>query len=84
MAAICAIPEERDDLVAGLRRAIAMERGVVAGIVRPEPAAEELVGSLGACLRAILRDVLCGHLEPDLRRVADQLLADVAPPFVVG
>jgi hypothetical protein len=23
--------------------------------------------------------VLCGHLEPDLRRVADQLLADVAP-----
>ena len=35
--------------------------------------------SLGACLRAILRDVLCGHLDPDLRRVADELLADVAP-----
>jgi hypothetical protein len=79
IAAICAIPEERDELVGGLRRAIAMERGVVAGIVRPEPAVEALVASLGACLRAILRDVLCGHLDPDLRRVADALLADVAP-----
>jgi hypothetical protein len=82
MAAICAVPGERDELVEGLRRAIAMERGVVAGIVRPEPAVEALVGSLGACLRAILRDVLCGHLDPDLRRVADELLADVAPSHV--
>jgi hypothetical protein len=79
MAAICATPDEREDLVAGLHRAIAMERAVVAGIVRPEPAVEELVSSLGTCLRAILRDVLCGHLDPDLRRVADALLADVAP-----
>jgi len=23
--------------------------------------------------------VLCGHLDPELRRVADDLLADVAP-----
>ena len=79
MAAICATPEDRDDLVAGLRRAIAMERAVVAGIVRPEPPIEALVTSLGACLRAILRDVLCGHLDPNLRGVADDLLADVAP-----
>jgi len=79
MAAICATPGEREELVGGLRRAIAMERAVVAGIVRPEPAVEALVTSLGACLRAILRDVLCGHLEPELRRVADELLADAAP-----
>jgi hypothetical protein len=79
LAAICAVPGERDELVEGLCRAIAMERGVIAGIVRPDPAVEALVGSLGACLRAILRDVLCGHLDPDLRRVADELLADVAP-----
>jgi hypothetical protein len=79
MGAICAVPEDREELVAGLRRAIAMERGVVAGIVRPEPAVEALVDALGGCLRAILRDVLCGHLDPDLRRVADELLADVAP-----
>jgi hypothetical protein len=79
MAAICATPDDRPDLIAGLRRAIAMERAVIAGIVRPEPPVEALVDSLGACLRAILRDVLCGHLDPDLRRVADDLLADVAP-----
>ena len=79
MAAICAVPGEREELAAGLRRAIAMERGVVAGIVRPDPAVDALVGSLGACLRAILRDVLCGHLDPELRRIADELLADVAP-----
>jgi hypothetical protein len=80
LAAICAVPEERGELVAGLRRAIAMERGVIAGVVRPEPAVEALVDALGQCLRAILRDVLCGHLDPDLRRLADGLLADVAPP----
>ncbi len=79
MAAICATPDDRAELVAGLRRAIAMERAVIAGIVRPEPPVEALVASLGASLRAILRDVLCGHLDPDLRRVADELLADAAP-----
>ena len=84
MAAICAVPAERDELVAGVRRAIAMERGVVAGLVRPEPAVEALVESLGSWLRAILRDVLCGHLEADLRRIADELLADVAPAPPAG
>jgi len=79
LAAICAVPGERDALVERLRRAIAMERAVVAGLVRAEPAVEELVAALGGCLRAILRDVLCGHLEPELRTVADALLADVAP-----
>jgi hypothetical protein len=79
LAAICAVPEERDPLVDRLRRAIALERGVVAGLVRPDPEVEGLVAELGGCLRAVLRDVLCGHLEPELRRVADSLLADVAP-----
>ena len=83
MAAICAMPDEREPLVASLRRAIAMERAVVAGIVRPDPDVEALALALGACLRAMLRDVLCGHLEPDLRRVADALLADVAPATVL-
>jgi hypothetical protein len=27
-------------------------------------------------LRALLRDVLCGHLDSDLRSVADRLLAE--------
>jgi hypothetical protein len=79
LAAICAVPEDRDALVDRLRRAIALERAVVAGLVRADPEVEALVAELGGCLRAVLRDVLCGHLEPELRRVADSLLADVAP-----
>jgi hypothetical protein len=27
-------------------------------------------------LRALLRDVLCGHLDSDLRAVADRMLAE--------
>jgi hypothetical protein len=79
LAAICAMPEDREPLVERLRRAIALERAVVAGLVRPDPDLEALVAEFGTCLRAVLRDVLCGHLEPELRRVADALLAEVAP-----
>ena len=42
--------------------------------MRPDPDVEALIAELGANLRAILRDVLCGHLEPALRRVADEML----------
>ena len=47
---------------------------MIAGHVRPEPEVEALVAELGGNLRAVLRDVLCGHLDPDLRRVADEML----------
>ena len=79
LAAICAMPVEREELVGRLREATAMERSVVAGLVRPEPPVEALISTLGGCLRAVLRDVLCGHLEPELRRVADELLTDSTP-----
>jgi hypothetical protein len=42
------------------------------------PPARRSAASPPSCpghLRALLRDVLCGHLEPDLRRLADALLA---------
>jgi hypothetical protein len=42
--------------------------------VRPDPDVEALIGELGTNLRAMLRDVLCGHLDPALRRVADGVL----------
>ena len=35
---------------------------------------EDLIADLGGNLRAVLRDVLCGHLDPQLRRVADEML----------
>jgi hypothetical protein len=80
MAAICAAPEDRPGAEARIREAISLERAAVAGLVRAEPDVEELITELGANLRAILRDVLCGHLEPALRRVADELLAEHAEP----
>lgn len=79
LAAICAHADERAELEGRLQRAIALERAAVAGLVRPEPEVEVLIGSLGGCLRAVLRDVLCGHLDPDLRRLADGLLTKQAP-----
>jgi hypothetical protein len=78
LAAICATPEEHEALVDRLQRAVSLERGVIAGIVRPEAPIEALVSELGGCLRAVLRDVLCGHLDPDLRRLADEVLEEAA------
>ena len=80
MAAICATPEDRTRAESRIREAISLERAAVAGLVRAEPDVEELITELGANLRAILRDVLCGHLEPALRRVADELLAEQQEP----
>jgi hypothetical protein len=74
LAAICAQPDERATLTERLARSIALERATVAGLVRAEPEIEDLVAELAGCVRAVLRDVLCGHLDPDLRRTADDLL----------
>ena len=42
---------------------------------------EVLIEEMGDHLRAILRDVLCGHLDTDVRAVADELLAEAAAQF---
>jgi len=79
LAAICAPPERREALAARLGDAVALERAAVAGLVRPEPEVEALIAELGGQVRAVLRDVLCGHLDGDLRAVADRLLDAVEP-----
>jgi hypothetical protein len=80
LAAICAAAEDRETLERRLWEAISLERAAIAGLVRPEPEVEALIGELGSCLRAVLRDVLCGHLDPQLRRVADELLSEQPEP----
>ena len=51
---------------------------MITGLAASGPGADALVEELAEHLRAILRDALCGHLEPNLVGVADRLLAHEA------
>jgi hypothetical protein len=82
LAAICAVPEARVALAERVAHAISLERAVIAGLAPAEPGADALVDELADHLRALLRDVLCGHLDADLCGVADDLLE--SPPVVEG
>ena len=76
LAAICARPEDRAAVAERTAHAISLERAVIAGLAPAQPGVDALVEELTEQLRALLRDVLCGHLEPDLCAVADDLLAE--------
>jgi hypothetical protein len=78
LAAICATPEDRPELAERTNRATALERAAIAGTAPAEPGMDALVEELCEHLRALLRDVLCGHLDADLRAVADTIVADTA------
>jgi hypothetical protein len=78
LAAICAKPDERTHLAERTAHAISLERAVIAGLAPAEPGVDGLVDELAEHLRALLRDVICGHLDADLRVVADELLAEAA------
>jgi hypothetical protein len=87
---ICAQPDGRAGLARRTARAVELEREAITGMVDMEsdPARGEsidgLVDELAGHLRAILRDALCGHLEPDLCGLADELLCEAAQPVVAG
>jgi hypothetical protein len=76
LAAICATPEGRAALAERTAHAIALERAVIAGLAPAEPGADALVEELAENLRALLRDMICGHLDLDVRVVADELLQE--------
>ena len=85
MAAICAAAgPDRDALADRLDDAIVLERAAIHGSLRGEPHLLALAEEFGGCLRAILRDVLCGHLDPDLRALADALLTGEPAPAQAG
>lgn len=73
LAALCAMPEHRPELTSKIVQAIALERDAIAG-VGVKPAAQALAEDLANHLRALLRDVICGHLMPDLVTLADELV----------
>jgi hypothetical protein len=74
LAALCATPEHRASLTDRTLAAIALERAIVAGAALEHAGGLELVRSLSDNLRALLRDVICGHLPEDLVGLADEIL----------
>ena len=78
LGALCAEPHDRARLAERVEHAVSVERGVIAGL-SVDPQLEPLTAELSGHLRALLRDVLCGHLDPDLRGLADALLVPDAP-----
>jgi len=74
LAALCATPERRSVLVERTLRAIALERETIAGTAVERTSGLALARDLSDHLRALLRDVVCGHLPSDLVRLADELL----------
>ncbi len=78
LAAICAKPEDRAAVAERVAHAISLERAVIGGLAPAQPGVDALIEELSGHLRALLRDVLCGHLDSDLCAVADELLAQAA------
>jgi len=76
LAVLCAKPEVRAALAERTAHAISLERAVIGGLAPAQAGADALVTELAEHLRALLRDVLCGHLDSDLCEVADYLLAE--------
>jgi hypothetical protein len=79
LAALCAEEGERAQLQHRLEAALALERFVMGGAtgLRTDPESpRELVAEAETHLRALLRDVLCGYLDADLKGVADDILLD--------
>ena len=85
LAALCATPEQRLDLTERTVQAVALEHAVIAGSAHQgrraksagtggAAADQRLMEDLARHLRALLRDVICGHLPGDLAILADELL----------
>jgi len=79
LGALCATPERRTALTERTRAALALEREAISGSATEHAGAQALARELADHLRALLRDVICGHLDADLVSLADQLLLADAP-----
>jgi hypothetical protein len=90
LAALCAEESDRRALQRRVELAFALERFVIGGgsgeaymdtIGSESP--RELVLEVESQLRALLRDVLCGYLDHDLKSAADDILLRSAEPFEI-
>jgi hypothetical protein len=74
VAALCATPEQRAALSERITRALELERALIAGAAAKRARDQAIVADVADHLRALLRDVICGHLDPELVALADKLL----------
>jgi hypothetical protein len=78
LAALCATAERRAELADRTLQALALERAAIVGTAVEHAGSEALAKDLADHLRALLRDVICGHLAPDLVALADEILRQAA------
>jgi hypothetical protein len=90
LAALCAEEGERHALRRRVELTLALERFVMGGTpgaavldAETKEAPAELATELEGHVRALLRDVLCGHLDTDLKRVADDILLESSEPIEI-
>ena len=90
LAALCAEEPDRRAVQRRTELAFALERFLIGGgsadaymdeIGSDSPAL--LTAEIEACVRALLRDVLCGYLDTDLRRTADDILLTSGEPVEI-
>jgi hypothetical protein len=75
LAALCAVPEQRLELTERIVAAVGLEHAAIAGTSLKRAGGPALAKEVADHLRALLRDVICGHLAADLPALADELLA---------
>jgi hypothetical protein len=82
LGALCAEPAHRREVENSVEQAFRLERLVMRGNVDAAyldslgvESADAVVRALEQNLRALLRDLVCGHLGPDLVGISEQLLA---------
>ena len=90
LAALCAEEPERRSVQRRTDLAFSLERFVMGGgsadayldeVGSDSPA--ELADAIEGCVRALLRDVLCGYLDADLKRTADDILLTSNAPVEI-
>jgi hypothetical protein len=81
LAALCAEPENREELRASIDDAYALQRRLMRGDLDAERSGkrgsetpDRIVAHLENTLRAVLKDIICGYLDADVKRTADDLL----------
>jgi hypothetical protein len=78
LAALCAEEGERRLVQHRVEDAFVLERKLMGGAREGDLS---LVAEIEGYLRALLRDILCGYLDSDLKAVADDILLETAEPM---